>query len=78
MPRDLSQDKFRNAIDHGATRLCLCDTVGHVTPDGIRNLLRFTRSLLDAMNGQIVNVDKGGPFSDNLMRMYRQREQWGL
>src|SRR5438477_422393 len=27
---------FRHAIDRGARRLCLCDTVGHATPDGVR------------------------------------------
>ena len=37
---------FRAAIEHGADRLCLCDTVGHVTPDGVRNLVRFTRNLI--------------------------------
>ena len=37
---------FRAAIEHGADRLCLCDTVGHVTPDGTRNLVRFTRNLI--------------------------------
>lgn len=42
------------------------------------SILALCSGLLDAMNGQIVNVDKGGPFSDNLMRMYRRREQWGL
>jgi 2-isopropylmalate synthase len=40
---------FRNAIDHGAHRLCLCDTVGYVTPDGIKNLIKFTRNLLEAL-----------------------------
>ena len=30
---------FKMAIDHGASRLCLCDTVGHATPDGVRNLI---------------------------------------
>ena len=34
---------FRAAIDHGATRLCLSDTVGHATPDGVRNLVQFTQ-----------------------------------
>jgi 2-isopropylmalate synthase len=24
---------FRAAVDHGVTRLCLCDTVGHATPE---------------------------------------------
>ncbi len=46
---DMLDKLFRNAIDHGATRLCLCDTVGHATPDGIRNLLRFSRNLVEAM-----------------------------
>ncbi|MEE2959797.1 MAG: 2-isopropylmalate synthase [Myxococcota bacterium] len=37
---------FRSAIDHGATRLILTDTVGHATPDGLRNLVDFTQSLI--------------------------------
>lgn len=41
---------FRNAIDHGASRLCLCDTVGHATPDGLRHLIEFTKGLIRAMN----------------------------
>ncbi len=41
-------------------------------------VLAMCSGLLDALNGQVVNVDKGGPFSDNLMRMYRQREELGL
>jgi 2-isopropylmalate synthase len=51
---------FRNAIDHGAHRLCLCDTVGHSTPDGIRNLLKFTRNLLEAMGRRDVGIDWHG------------------
>ncbi len=41
---------FRTAIDAGATRLVLCDTCGHATPDGVRNLLWFTRGLLRALD----------------------------
>jgi 2-isopropylmalate synthase len=41
---------FRTAIEAGATRLVLCDTVGHATPDGLRNLLNFTKGLLRAMD----------------------------
>ena len=41
---------FRTAIDAGATRLVLCDTCGHATPDGLRNLLNFTKGLLRAMD----------------------------
>jgi 2-isopropylmalate synthase len=40
---------FKSAIDHGATRLCLSDTVGHSTPDGVRNLIEFTRSVIVSM-----------------------------
>ncbi len=39
---------FRTALDAGASRLVLCDTCGHATPDGLRNLLNFTRGLLRA------------------------------
>lgn len=50
---------FRTAIENGAKRLCLCDTVGHVTPDGIHNLLRFTRSVIDSL-GVPVGIDWHG------------------
>lgn len=32
---------FDAAVEEGATRLVLCDTVGHVTPAGVHNLVRF-------------------------------------
>ncbi len=57
-PRLLT-DLFRAAIDHGATRLCLCDTVGHVTPDGVNNLIRFTRHVIEG-TGADVKVDWHG------------------
>jgi len=41
---------FRAAIESGATRLVLCDTCGHATPDGVLNLLNFTKSLLRALD----------------------------
>ncbi len=41
---------FRTAIDAGATRLVLCDTCGHATPDGVRNLLNFARGVLRSMD----------------------------
>jgi 2-isopropylmalate synthase len=37
---------FDVALDAGATRLCLCDTVGHATPEGARRLVEFTRAYL--------------------------------
>jgi 2-isopropylmalate synthase len=51
---------FRNAVEHGAHRLCICDTVGHATPDGIRNLLKFTRHELDAAGFPEVGIDWHG------------------
>jgi 2-isopropylmalate synthase len=50
---------FKMAIDHGASRLCLCDTVGHATPDGVRNLISFTRSIV-AGTGATVGIDWHG------------------
>lgn len=41
---------FRTAIEAGASRLVLCDTCGHATPDGLRNLLNFTKGLLRALD----------------------------
>src|SRR6266478_5042424 len=43
-PDDLRR-LFRSAIDAGAGRLCLCDTVGHATPDGAAGLVRFARQV---------------------------------
>src|SRR5207247_821343 len=31
------------AINCGATRICLADTVGHATPDGVRSLVQFVK-----------------------------------
>lgn len=50
---------FRAAIDAGAHGLCLCDTVGHATPDGIRNLIRWTRDLIKG-SGAKVQIDWHG------------------
>jgi 2-isopropylmalate synthase len=35
------------AVDAGAKRLCLCDTVGAAVPDGVRNLVRWVVRLLE-------------------------------
>jgi len=41
-PETLKQ-LYGTAIDCGATRICLADTVGHATPDGVRALIKFVR-----------------------------------
>lgn len=51
---------FKTAIDHGATRLCLSDTVGHATPDGVRNLVQFTRSVIAGTGAKNIGIDWHG------------------
>src|SRR5262245_11781254 len=51
---------FSNAVEHGAHRLTICDTVGHATPDGIRNLLKFTRNVLEGVGRPEVGIDWHG------------------
>ena len=51
---------FTTAVEHGAQRLIVCDTVGHATPDGIKNLLRFTRNVLDGLGRHDVGIDWHG------------------
>jgi 2-isopropylmalate synthase len=50
---------FQAAIGHGATRICLSDTVGHATHDGVRNLVAFTKGIV-AESGAVVGVDWHG------------------
>jgi len=50
---------YGTAIEEGAARICVCDTVGHSTPDGVRALVRHVRRLVDELNPQ-VGVDWHG------------------
>ncbi|MDP7039401.1 MAG: 2-isopropylmalate synthase, partial [Myxococcota bacterium] len=50
---DTLDSLFRLAIDLGVKRLCLCDTVGHATPEGITNLFDWTEGLLRSLNVDI-------------------------
>lgn len=56
---DVLSELFRLAIDHGATRLCLCDTVGHSLPRGVERLIAFTRSIIEK-SGAKVGIDWHG------------------
>jgi 2-isopropylmalate synthase len=51
---------FKSAIEAGASRLTLCDTVGHVTPDGVKSLVSWTRNLLSAIGAPHVGIDWHG------------------
>lgn len=50
---------FRHVIELGCRRLTLCDTVGHATPDGIKNLVDWTRNLVSG-TGEDVKIDWHG------------------
>jgi isopropylmalate/homocitrate/citramalate synthase len=52
------QALYGAAIDCGATRICLADTVGHATPDGVRALVQFARR--DIIRGRAVKLDWHG------------------
>jgi 2-isopropylmalate synthase len=47
-PEDLRQ-LFTAAIDRGARRLCLTDTVGAAVPSAVRNLVTWVRELLEEL-----------------------------
>jgi len=57
---DVLTTLFRAAIDHGASRLCLSDTVGHATPDGVRNLIQFTKNVIAGTGRTDVGIDWHG------------------
>ena len=48
------------AIECGARRICLADTVGHATPHGVRALVRFIREEVVAPTGESVKIDFHG------------------
>ena len=50
---------FLAAIECGAKRLCLCDTVGHATPTGAANLVRFAKQVV-LESGADVGLDWHG------------------
>ena len=49
---------YESAIAAGAKRICASDTVGHATPDGVRNLLTFIRA--EIIKGRAVKLDYHG------------------
>lgn len=49
---------YEVAIGCGATRLCVSDTVGHATPEGVRNLLQFMRA--QVIRGREIKLDYHG------------------
>ncbi len=51
---------YGNAIRWGARRLCIADTVGHATPNGVQRLIQFIRTDIIAPSGEDVKLDWHG------------------
>ena len=58
-PEDLKR-LYSWAIELGAERLCLSDTVGHATPDGVRALVRFIIEEVVEPSGREIGLDWHG------------------
>ena len=50
---------YMTAIRYGARAVCVCDTVGHSTPDGARSVVRFVKSIIEEQ-GERVRLDWHG------------------
>lgn len=57
-PEDIEK-LYIAAMEAGAARICIADTVGHATPWGTRNVVRFVRQIVDRVN-PAVKVDWHG------------------
>jgi len=58
-PETLKQ-LYGTAIACGANRICLADTVGHATPEGTKQLVRFVIEQIVEPSGETVKVDWHG------------------
>lgn len=50
---------YTTAIEAGAKRICVCDTCGHATPNGVKRLVTFVKSIVDGL-GVDVGIDWHG------------------
>jgi len=62
---DVLRRVYTTAIESGARRICLSDTVGHATPWGVRALVGFARQIV-ADSGADVKIDYHGHRDRNL------------
>jgi 2-isopropylmalate synthase len=57
-PEDVRK-MYTTAVECGARRVCVCDTVGHATPEGVASLIGFVREVVRA-TGEDVKIDWHG------------------
>ena len=58
---------YTAAIEAGAKRVCVCDTCGHATPDGVAKLIGFVRQIVTETNGTTtvqVTISLDGPAAE--------------
>ncbi|HWP42408.1 MAG TPA: LeuA family protein [Blastocatellia bacterium] len=51
---------YTAAIEAGAKRICVCDTVGHATPEGVRALIAFIKQVVSETGVDDVKIDWHG------------------
>jgi 2-isopropylmalate synthase len=51
---------YKTAVEAGAKRICVCDTCGHATPEGVRSLIGFIRTMLHEFGADDVKIDWHG------------------
>lgn len=50
---DIVDQLYRAAIEHGAQRVVVCDTVGHSTPHGVRRVVSFVKRIIEDTNPDV-------------------------
>lgn len=71
--RDVFGDKFGEYLAGLVPEDCLVRE-----EDVADTILALCSGLMDGVNGQIITVDKGSVFADNIMRLYAEREVLSL
>jgi len=51
---------FDVALSEGAKGLCICDTVGHVTPSGVQNIVKWTKGTVQELGHPDAIIDWHG------------------
>ena len=78
VPQAMREDLRRlygAAVAAGAKRVCIADTVGHATPNGARNVVRFIRGVVgDAIVSSLVLLPTPGHTHGSMSMLVRRRE----
>lgn len=56
---DVLKKLYKTAIECGAKAICVCDTVGHATPSGVKNLINYIKEIVSE-TGEQIRIDWHG------------------